>query len=296
MKRFLAVFVISAAALAGGEKKAKDDPALIGSRDAGKGVNLYSIEREMALGRQLAAEVAREAKLVDDPVLTEFVNRLGQNLVRNSDAKAPFSFKLIADNRLNAFALPGGFVFVNTGLLAAAETEAELAAAMAHEIAHVAGRHMTRQASRRQIVDLLTLPALVLGGWTGYAARQGAGMGIPMTFLKLDRAFEEEADYLAVQYLWAAGYDPLASVDLFERMQTLERRKPGAIERVFASHPMSAERARKVQVAIDEILPQKQEYVVDTSEYQSVRGRLLQAKPERKPGEKPVLRRRELVE
>jgi beta-barrel assembly-enhancing protease len=172
-------------------KDKKKDPEQIGNRDVGKGVNFYSIEKEIALGKQLAQEIEREAKLVDDPLPAEFVNRLAQNLARNSDIKVPVTAKVIDSDQVNAFALPGGFLFVNTGLILKAETEAELASAVSHEIAHVAARHGTRQASRGQIVNIATIPLIFLGGWAGYGIRQGAGLAIPLTFLKFSRGFEE---------------------------------------------------------------------------------------------------------
>ena len=249
-----------------GARNKKRDPDQIGARDVGKGINFYSIEKEIALGKQLAEEVRRQSKVLDDPIVSEYINRLGQNLVRNSDAKVPFTFQIVEGDQLNAFALPGGFIFVNTGLIEATETEAELAGALSHEIAHVAARHMTRQATRSQLAQLLTLPASILiGGWTGYAVRQGMGVGIPMTFLKMDRAFETEADYYGLQYMYKAGYDPTASVDLFERMLSLQKRKPGIINSVFSSHPPNGERMRKNKEEINSILPGKPEYVVNTS-------------------------------
>src|SRR5437588_3963155 len=260
--------------LAGDKNK---DPNEIGTRDVGKGVNFYSIEKEMALGRQLAIEVEREAKMVDDPIIGEYVNRLGQNLARNSDAKMPITFKIIDSDSVNAFTLPGGHVFVNSGLIRVAETEAELAGAVAHEIAHVAARHITRQETRAQIVNLATTPLIFLGGWTGYAIRQGAGLGIPLTFLSFSRSFEGEADLLGLEYMYKAGYDPNASIDIFERIESLEKRKPGTVAKVFATHPMTADRIRMAQKNINEILPNKPEYVVNTSEFNEMRGRVIAA-------------------
>jgi beta-barrel assembly-enhancing protease len=164
------------------------DPDQIGNRDVGKGVNFYSLEKEIALGKQLAQEVERQAKLVDDPIPAEFINRLAQNLARNSDIKVPVTTKMIDSDQGNAVALPGGFLFVNIGLVMKAETEAELAGAIAHEIAHVAARHGTGQASRGRIVDMASLPLIFLGGRPGFAVRQRAGLALPFTFLKFSRA------------------------------------------------------------------------------------------------------------
>jgi beta-barrel assembly-enhancing protease len=319
----LAGACLALAAFAADKKK---DVNEIGNREVGKCVNFYSLEKEIGLGKQLAEEVERQARMFNDPVIGEYVNRVGQNLARNSDAKVPMTFKIIDADDLNAFALPGGFIFVHTGLLKVAETESELAGAMAHEIAHVAARHMTCQATKRQLVDILTMPAMVIGGWTGYAIRQGAGLAIPMSFLKLDRAYETDADFLGLQYMWKAGYDPTASVDLFERMTSLEKKRPGTINKVFSTHPPNAARLEKTQKEIDTVLPGKPEYVVNTSENVEMRERLFALQNHRKnreadpnrprlrggPGARPIpaedgeekqdkdgrptLKRRELVE
>src|SRR5258708_24777817 len=203
----------------------KKDPEEIGNRDVGKGVNFYSIEKEIALGKGLAQDVERQAKIVDDPVIAEYVNRVGQNLVRNSDAKVPFTIKVIDSEEVNAFALPGGFFFVNSGVIRKAKTEAELAGVMSHDIAHVAARHRTKQATRGEIINLASIPLIFVGGFPGYALRQGIGLAVPLGFLSFSRAFEREADYLGLQYMYKAGYHPTSFIDFFEKIQSLEKNK-----------------------------------------------------------------------
>jgi predicted Zn-dependent protease len=263
--------LLSLSALADDKKK---DPDSIGDRDVGKGVNFYSLEKEIALGKQLAQEVERQAKIIDDPVIAEYVNRVGQNLVRNSDAKVPFTIKVLDTEEVNAFALPGGFFFVNSGLILKADTEAELAGVMSHEIAHVAARHGTRNATKGEIANIATIPLIFMGGWAGYAIRQGMGLAIPMGFLQFTRSAEREADYLGLQYMYKAGYDPTAFVDFFEKIQTLEKKKPGTVAKVFSTHPMTDDRIAAAQTEIEGILKAKPEYVVNTSEFNDVKGRL----------------------
>ena len=280
--------LVALLALAGGvsAEDKKKDPSQIGNRDVGKGVNFYSLEKEIALGRQLAQEVQRQAKINSDPILSEYVNRVGQNLVRNSDARVPFTFQIIEADDLNAFALPGGYVFVNTGLIIMAEEEDEFAGALAHEIAHVAARHMTRQATKSEIANIATIPlSVLLGGWVGLAARQGAGLAIPMTFLSFSRRDEAEADYLGLQYLYAAGYDPNGAINIFEKLEALSHQKPGVVSRLFSTHPMDADRIRKAQREIQEILPPRDSYVVNTAEYHDMRERLIKLEARRKPDE-----------
>src|SRR3989440_7416338 len=259
-------------AFAGDNKK--KNPEEIGNRDVGKGVNFYSLEKEIALGKQLAQEIERQAKIIDDPIIAEYVNRVGQNLVRNSDAKVPFTIKVLDSEEVNAFALPGGFFFVNSGLMLKAESEAELAGVMAHEIAHVAARHGTKQATKGELINIASIPLIFMGGWTGYAIRQGAGLAIPLGFLKFSQAMEAEADYLGLQYLYKTGYDPTSFVDFFEKIQSLEKRKPGTLSKVFSTHPMTDDRIKTAQKNIAEILKSKPEYVVNTSEFNDVKSRL----------------------
>jgi predicted Zn-dependent protease len=276
-------------------KNKKQDVEAIGDRNVGKGMNFYSLEKEIAMGKRMAQQIERHAKIVDDPTIAEYVNRVGQNLVRNSDAKVPFTIKLIDSQVVNAFALPGGFFFVNAGLMLRAESESELASVMAHEIAHVAARHGTRQATRGQVVSLATIPLIFMGGWTGFGIRQAAGFAIPMGFLKFNRGFEEEADFLGLQYLYKAGYDPTSFIDFFEKMKADEKRKPGTMAKLFSGHPPHGSRIRKTQKHIDELLPNKPEYVVSTSEFLEVKERLFaltrRSKEAREDPNRPRLRR-----
>ena len=301
MKRFLpAGFSIMlalslAAPNTGFAKDKKKDPEEIGNRDVGKGVNFYSIEKEIALGKGLAQEVERQAKIINDPVIAEYVNRVGQNLVRNSDAKVPFTIKVIDSEDVNAFALPGGFFFVNSGLILKADNEAELAGVMAHEIAHVAARHGTRQATRGEIANIASIPLIFMGGWAGYGVRQAASVLVPVGFLKFSRGFESEADMLGLEYMYKAGYDPTSFVDFFEKIETLEKRKPGTMAKVFSTHPMTDDRIKAAQKNIQELLTAKPEYVVTTSEFNDVKSRLYamhnRRKIDTKDENKPRLRR-----
>ncbi len=280
-----------------GDKNKKDDPDAIGNRDVGSGINFYSLEKEIALGKQLAQEVERQSKVIDDPVIAEYVNRVGQNLVRNSDAKVPFTIKVLDTEEVNAFALPGGFFFVNSGLILKADCEAELAGVMAHEIAHVAARHGTRQATKGELAQIGMIVASIAVPYTmaGYGAMQGANLLIPMGFLKFSRSMEAEADFLGLQYMYKAGYDPTSFVDFFEKIQTMEKKKPGSVSKLFASHPMTDDRIKKAQEEIQKDLKPKPEYVVNTSEFNDVKARLAMLHNRRKvdtedPG-RPRLRR-----
>jgi predicted Zn-dependent protease len=254
----------------------KEDVEAIGNRNVGGGINFYSLEREMALGKGLAQEVERSAKLVDDPVVSEYINRVGQNLVRNSDARVPFTIKVIDSDAVNAFALPGGFFYVNSGLILRAESEAELSGVMAHEIAHVAARHSTKRETKGQLTQLATIPLILLGpgGWAGYGIYQGLNFAIPLSFLKFSRNDEREADFLGLQYMYKTGYDPNAFVTFFEKVQAEEKRRPGTVPTVFNTHPPTPDRVENVQKEIATILPARDQYIVTTSEFDAVKARL----------------------
>jgi predicted Zn-dependent protease len=274
-------------------KKKKNDVEAIGDRDVDGKLNFYSLQKEIALGKHYADEIERTSKMVRDPIISEYVNRIGQNLARSSDGKVPFQFKVVDDEAVNAFALPGGFVFVNTGLLVKADTESEVAGVLAHEIAHVAARHGTRQATKGQLANLSMIPLMIFtGGWTGFGIQQAAAFAIPITFLQFSKGMEAQADFLGLQYLYKAGYDPLAFVDFFEKLQTMEKRKPGALASVFRSHPMTDDRIESAQKEIERILPDRPEYVVDRSEFFDVKDRFLALARLRKENEKDDGRRR----
>jgi predicted Zn-dependent protease len=276
-------------------KNSKEDVDAIGNRGVGKGLNMYSLEREIALGKGLAQEVERSSKLIDDPVVVEYVNRVGQNLVRNSDARVPFTIKVIDSDVVNAFALPGGFFYVNSGLILRAQEESELAGVMAHEISHVTARHGTKQATKGEIMQLATIPLILLGpgGWAGYGIYEATQLAIPFSYLKFSRDAEREADFLGLQYMYKAGYDPNSYVTFFERIQADEKRQPGTIPKIFSTHPPTPERIANTQKEIARILPAKQEYVVTTSEFDTVKARLrnivFSRKVQAAPG-KPTLR------
>ena len=255
-----------------------EDPAMIGKRNINKGIIAKmsgSTEKEVRMGRELAAEVERQAKFVDDPAITEYVNRVGQNIVLHSDAKIPFTIRVIDSDEVNAFALPGGFFFVNKGLLLIADNEAEVAGVMAHEIAHVAARHSVENQTKASLLEYLAMgTSIFLGGIPGMIYQNTAGLGLLGIFMKFSRSAEEEADKLGVQYMYAAGYDPSAMATMFEKLEAKNKKKPGLISRAFASHPAPPDR-RASALALAARFPEHEEYVISTSEFQRVKGRLL---------------------
>ena len=275
----------------------KYDVSLIGNRDIGKGLNLYSVEKEEALGREMSQEVEQHARILKDPVIEEYVNRIGQNLVRNSDATVPFTIKVVEDDEVNAFALPGGFFYVNTGLIMAADSESELAGVMAHEIAHVAARHATKNMTKGQIWNIASIPLIFIGGPVGFAIQEAAGLAVPMSFLKFNRDAEREADLLGIEYEYKTGYDPTSFVSFFEKLKAQEKKKGNFISKAFTTHPMTADRVERAQQEISEYLPPRQQYIVDTSEFQQVKARLASLMNQRtllkQKTERPTLRRAE---
>jgi predicted Zn-dependent protease len=277
----------------------KTDVDAVGNRNVGcgRGVgNWYSVETQVAQGRRYSQQIESQIKLVNDPVVTEYVNRIGQNLVRNSDAQVPFTIKVIDSDVVNAMALPGGFFYVNSGLLLAADEETEMAGVMAHEIAHVAACHYGREMTRAQLLQMASIPLIIIGGPIGYGAYEASGLAIPMTFLKFSRGFEAEADYLGVEYMYRAGYDPSAFVSFFEKIQAMEKKKPGTLSKAFDTHPQTPDRIEKTQEEIRKILPSKPQYVVTASEFDEVKARLASIENrhkvlDQKDANKPSLRR-----
>jgi beta-barrel assembly-enhancing protease len=277
----------------------KDDVDAVGNRKSvgGRGLgDWYSLESEIRMGKQYSMMIESSSKMVTDPVVTEYVNRIGQNLVRNSDAQVPFTIKVIDSDVVNAFALPGGFFYVNSGLILAADEEAELAGVMAHEIAHVCARHAMRQMTRGNWANIGTIPLIFVGGGIGYAVRSAAGIGLPLTFVSFQRGFEAEADYLGLQYMYKTGYDPQAFVAFFEKIEALEKKKPGTLDKAFATHPQTPDRIEASQKEIATILPARAEYTVTTSEFDEVKARLAAIENRRKmvdhkDASKPSLRR-----
>lgn len=276
-----------------------DDVDAVGNRNiGGRGLgNWYSTDSEIKMGKQYAMEIEKSTKMITDPVVTEYVNRIGQNIVKNSDCKVPFTIKVIDTDEINAMALPGGFFYVNSGLILAADEEAELAGVMAHETAHVCAHHAAREMTRMNYAQLGTIPLIMMTGysWTGYGIYEAVQFAVPMTFLMFSREFEAQADYLGVQYMYRAGYDPQAFVTFFEKIQNLQKQKPGSVAKAFSNHPQTPDRIAHTQEEIAKILPARDQYLVTTSEFDDVKARLARIENKRKlmdpKSGKPTLRR-----
>lgn len=280
------------------KKGSVEDVSAAGTRDiGGRGMgNWFSTDWEVRNGKGYAMEIERSSHLITDPVIVEYVNRVGQNIVKQSDAKVPFTIKVLDSDEINAMALPGGFFYVNSGLILACDEEAELAGVMAHEIAHVSAHHAARQMTRMQYAQIGMVPLMFIGGYTGYGIYQAAQIAVPLSFLSFSRSFESQADYLGVQYMYRAGYDPQAFVSIFEKLQALEKRKPGVLARAFSDHPQTPDRIAASEEEIATILPARPDYVVSTSEFDDIKARLARLQNKRKvdgnkDGNKPTLRR-----
>jgi beta-barrel assembly-enhancing protease len=263
-----------------------EDVSAVGNRDiGGRGMgNWYSTDSEIKMGKQYADEIEKSTRFITDPVIDEYINRIGQNIVKNSDCKVPFTIKVIDSDEINAMALPGGFFYVNSGLILAADEEAELAGVMAHETAHVCAHHAAREMTRANYAQLGMIPLIMVTGysWTGYGIYEAAQLAIPITFLEFSREFEAQADYLGVQYMYRAGYDPQAFISFFEKIQALEKRKPGLVAKAFSDHPQTPDRILHTQEEIARILPARDQYTVTTSEFDDVKARLARIENKRR--------------
>jgi beta-barrel assembly-enhancing protease len=278
----------------------EDDVNAVGTRNiGGRGLgNWYSTDWEIRTGKQYSMEIEKSAHLVTDPVIVEYINRVGQNIVKNSDCKVPFTIKVIDSDEINAMALPGGFFYVNSGLIMAADEEAELAGVMAHETAHVCAHHAARQMTKMNYAQIGSIPLIIFtqGSWTGYGIYEATQLAIPMSFLQFSRMDEAEADWLGLQYMYKAGYDPQAFIQFFEKIDALEKHKPGTLAKVFADHPQTPDRIMHSEEEIATIMPARPDYMVTTSEFDDVKARLARLENKRKindgkGGNKPTLRR-----
>src|SRR5271170_6481701 len=291
---------LSDGTMPGVKKGSIEDVNAVGNRDIGaRGMgNWYSTESEIKMGKGYSMELERSTKMITDPVVTEYINRIGQNIVKNSDCKVPFTIKVIDSDEVNAMALPGGFFYVNSGLILAADEEAELAGVMAHETAHVCAHHAAREMTRMNIMQISSIPLIIMtqGSWTGYGIYEASQLAVPISFLEFSREFEAEADWLGLQYMYKAGYDPQAFIQFFEKLDALEKHKPGTLAKVFADHPQTPDRIIHSEEEIATILPPRPDYMVTTSEFDDVKGRLARLENKRKindgkGGNKPTLRR-----
>ena len=258
------------------KKLQKYDINTIGARSIGKGLNFYSLRQEREMGLDLSMEIEAGAKIISDPLVVSYVDRLGQRLVSHSDARTPFVIKVVDSDVINAFALPGGYFYVTTGLILAADNEAELAGAMAHEIAHVTARHATRNMTKSQIWGFASVALTAFAGPAGIIVHQVADIAVPLSFLKFGRNDEREADLLGLEYLYLAGYDPLAFVNFLERISVHQKKEGNVVVRLWASHPMTSDRIRRAQAEIDTLLPSRDQYVISTSEFDAVKSRVVE--------------------
>jgi len=266
----------------------KENPLLIGNRDLNTDrINIYSLDQEIALGHEFAVEVDRMVKLVNDPLVTEYVHRVGQNIALHSDARMPFTIKIIDSDEVNAFALPGGYLYVNRGLLEAADSEAELVGVMAHCIGHVAARHGLEQESKNNLINY-SLPWLSSQGESDYVYR-GCGLSIPLAFLKFSRRAEAEADQLGAQYMWASGYDPQAMGDFFEKLQLKEEGKPGTVTRLFSRHLMTGVRIAKVNRLVTRF-PDRLLFEPNSFDFSVIKAQLMASHAKKRPADSPNTR------
>ena len=251
--------------------------ALVGYACASSGVNkgqfnMVSLQEEWQLGAQLEQDIARELTLVRDPAALAYLNRMGQRIVAQTElAQAPWEFHIVADPQINAFNIPGGHVYVNTGLVAATDNAAELAGVIAHEASHGVSRHGTEMLSRAQLVNIGA--SLVLGprpAWYTQILAQVVGAGY---FAKYGRDAEREADHLGVIYMYNAGYDPHGMVTMFQELLSRRKSQPGSVETFFSSHPITEERIQTSRAQIEQ-LPPRPNLITNDAEFAGFRQRL----------------------
>jgi beta-barrel assembly-enhancing protease len=276
---------LNAPARAGNDK---DDVDKIGDRNVAH-KSIISTDKEIAIGRQYAEQIDKTAKLVKDPVVNEYINRIAQNVARNSDLKVPLTVKVIDAPDINAFALPGGFLYVNSGLIKAADNESELAGVMAHEIAHVAARHWASQMTKATLLQYATIPLIFTPmSYPVYIGVSSAlSYGVPLTFLKFSRADEAEADHLGLEYMYKAGYDPTAFAAFFGKVLEEERRQPGTVNELFSDHPPTPDRIIKAEEEIKN-LPPREQYLLSTSEFDDVKARVNTVLASMRKNQKPI--------
>lgn len=242
------------------------------SSGGGGGFNLMSLEDEWRLGQQLEADIARQMRIVNDPIIAGYVNKVGQRMVRQTAmANLPWKFHVVNDPEINAFNIPGGHVYVTTGLIAATDSASELAGVMSHEIAHGVERHATEQMSKAYGLNIL---AAVLLGQNPPVYQQilaqilGTG-----AIARFSRTAENEADDLGVRFMYQAGYDPRGMVTMFEELLSRRQRAPGSIQKFFATHPLTEDRISNVTSEIAK-LPPRSDLITTEAEFTRVRNRV----------------------
>lgn len=245
-----------------------------GSTGGGAGdFNLISIEEEWQLGQQLSQDVARQVRFNNDPAVNSYVQQMGQRIVAQTQDpfnRLPWQFHVVQDPAINAFAVPGGHVYVNTGLIAASENASQLAGVMAHEINHIVARHSTEQISRQYGLSILA--SLVLGQNPNVLTEITAQIVAGGALARFSREAEREADELGIQAMYRAGYDPRGMAAMFRTLQAQQRSQPGRVEQFFATHPTNEERIRDAERRASE-LPQRADLVTDEPQFQQIRQR-----------------------
>lgn len=261
------------------KKRSKSDANItaIGHRRITHATNLYSLEREKQLGKALSEEVERTSKLLTDPAITEYVDRVAQTVAKNSDARMPITVRVIDSDSVDAFTLPGGYQYVSRGLLLRLAGEGELASVLARGIAHTALRSSTTLATRADILQISTVP--LSNSAPGNSFPSDAALAVPLTSLEMHRDDELDADYFGVQYLYKTGYDPECFLDFVQRIWgsgATATKVPAA----FSAYPPLDERLAALRSEISKILPPRDGATVSTPEFDAFEERLRTIKAE----------------